>query len=211
VSAETHVPQRPESPAVNGRAVVAAILGAFALMFGTIFAFKAIYDAAVPVKALRPPQTFPQPRVDTSDAALLHRLMAEQRRQLDTWRWADAEHTLVQIPIERAMRIVAQKGADGYAPLLPPQPALSSPQAGAQRVITPDAGPTPAVSAPATSAARPAGAGDADGSASPAGGAPASGAPAAGGTAGAAPSPSSTGAAGKTDSSAGTPPPGSAP
>ena len=90
-----------------------------------------IYQRSVPIKDLPPPQTFPQPRVTTSQAEVAERerLASEQKQRLDTWRWADAEHTLVQIPIDRAMQLLAQRGNDAWAPLLPAEPALSSPTA----------------------------------------------------------------------------------
>jgi hypothetical protein len=37
------------------------------------------------------------------------------------------------------MKLVAQKGGEAYAPLLPPQGVLTSPTAGAQNAITPSA------------------------------------------------------------------------
>lgn len=137
MSVESHAGQRPERPGVSTRAVLAAAAGALALMFAAVAVFNVIYRETVTDTRLPPPETFPEPRVDTQETALLQRLLAAQRKQLETWRWANDEHTLVQIPIERAMQIVARKGADAYAPLLPPEPALSSPEAGAQRVITP--------------------------------------------------------------------------
>ena len=42
----------------------------------------------------------------------------------------------MQIPIERAMELLAGKGMEAYAPLAPAE-ALSAPTAGAQRAITP--------------------------------------------------------------------------
>lgn len=98
-----------------------------------------IYQHSVPIKDLPSPQTFAEPRVTTSQAEVSERdrLASEQRRRLDTWRWANAEHTLVQIPIDRAMQLLAQRGNDAWAPLLPsPTPALSSPTAGAQNATT---------------------------------------------------------------------------
>jgi hypothetical protein len=137
VSAESHVQQTPESPAVSTRGVAWSAFGALVLLAGTIGVLQAIYRSSVPVKAPPPPQKFSQPRVDTEEVEELHRTRAAQSNQLETWRWANDQHTLVQIPIERAMQLLTQKGGDAYAPLLPQQPALSSPTAGAQRVITP--------------------------------------------------------------------------
>ena len=121
MSVETHVRQIPESSAISTRAVAWSAFGALALLGGAIGVLHAIYQASAPVKAPPPPQKFSSPRVDTQEAEELHRTLAAQSKQLETWRWANDEHTLVQIPIERAMQLLAQKGGNAYAPLSPPQ------------------------------------------------------------------------------------------
>lgn len=138
MSAESRVQQAPESPAVSTRGVAWSAAGALILLAGAIGLLSMVYQREVPVKAPPTPQVFSQPRVDTQDVEERRRISAAQTSELETWRWVDAQHTLVQIPIERAMQLLVQKGADAYAPLLPPQPALSSPAAGAQRALSPD-------------------------------------------------------------------------
>jgi len=141
---EEHIEYRPESPAVELRYVVSGAVGALVLLFGAIAVLHAIYQHDVPIKTVPLPESFPQPQVMTREADMKQRrkLAAEQNQRLQTWRWADDHHTLVQIPIDRAMRLLMQEGAGAYAPLLPPQPALSSPSAGAQNAITPPPGQT---------------------------------------------------------------------
>jgi hypothetical protein len=70
------------------------------------------------------PAVFPQPRLQTDEGADLRRLLAQQHAELNGYRWANAAHTLIDIPIERAMQLIAARGADGYAPI-----ANSGPQA----------------------------------------------------------------------------------
>lgn len=137
--AEQHIGYVPELPAVELRAVTWAAVAALVLLAGSIGGFYAIYDHAVPVKTVEPPRPFPQPRVVTSDAEIAERrnLAAMQTQRLNEWAWANPQHTLVQIPIDRAMQLLVQKGNDAWAPLLLPQPALSSPTAGAENAITP--------------------------------------------------------------------------
>jgi hypothetical protein len=136
--AEEHIQYVPEPPAVATSVVVWCGIGALVLLASAIGGFTAIYDHAVPVKTIPRPEKFPQPRVVTSadDAAQLHRLRREQQKSLETWGWANDQHTLVRIPIARAMTILANKGSDAYGPLLPPS-ALKSPSAAAQNAITP--------------------------------------------------------------------------
>jgi hypothetical protein len=139
MSAEEHIHYAPESSAVDNPAVLWSGFGALILLAGTIGGFYLIYDYALPIKTVPLPEQFAQPRVVTSqdEIAERQRLSAEQSRRLKAWGWADPAHTLVQIPIDRAMALLVQKGSDAYAPLLTPQPALSSPTAGALNAITP--------------------------------------------------------------------------
>lgn len=152
--AEEHIYYVPEPANVDTRVVLWAAIGALLLLFGAIGGLFAVYDYGVPVRTVPLPKEFPQPRVVTNEAdiAELHRLAAAQSQRLNTWGWANDQHTLVQIPIDRAMKLMAQKGGNAYAPLLPPQGALTSPTAGAQNAITP---PAPAASSNPTPVQRP--------------------------------------------------------
>jgi hypothetical protein len=138
---DEHIQYAPEPAEVDIRVVVWAAISALVLLFGAIGGLYAVYDHDVPIKTVPAPKAFPQPRVVTheADVAELHRLAAAQSQRLETWGWADKQHTLIQIPIDRAMTLLAQKGADAYAPLVPAQGALTSPTAGAQNAITPAA------------------------------------------------------------------------
>lgn len=136
--AEEHIQYVPEPPSVATGIVVRCAIGAIVLLAGAIGGFTAVYDHAVPVKTVPRPEEFPEPRVVTSaaDAAQLRRLRTEQQQSLETWGWANDQHTRVRIPIARAMTILVQKGAEAYAPLLPSS-ALNAPAAAAQNAITP--------------------------------------------------------------------------
>jgi hypothetical protein len=135
--ADEHIQYVPESPGVDTSIVLWCGVAVLLLLTGAIGGLYAVYDYNVPIKTVPAPAQFPQPRVVTSerDQAELHRLREEQSKRLQTWRWADDRHTLVQIPIDRAMKLLVQKGKDAYAPLLPAQPALSSPTAAAHNAV----------------------------------------------------------------------------
>lgn len=133
---DEHVPYAPESSAVSMTFVGWAAFSALVLLAISIGVFFAVYRLSVPTKTMPAPETFPQPRVDTHQTEELHEILAAQTKKLESWGWADQQHTLLQIPIERAMQMLAKKGSDGYAPLLPPQPALASPAAAAERAVT---------------------------------------------------------------------------
>jgi hypothetical protein len=128
----------PESPAVDYRIVILAAIASLLLVAFAIGVLNAIYQRSVRIKDVPAPQAFSQPRVAPSqaEAAERVRLASEQRRRLETWQWANPEHTLVQIPIERAMQILAQRGNDAWAPLLLAPTVLSSPTSAAQNATT---------------------------------------------------------------------------
>jgi hypothetical protein len=156
--ADEHIQYVPESPGVDTAIVLWCGLAVLLLLAGAIGGLRAIYDYNVPIKGVPAPAQFPQPRVVTSEAdqVELHRLRDEQNERLQTWRWADDRHTLVQIPIDRAMKLLVQKGKDAYAPLVPPQPALSSPTAAAQNAVTaPPPSPSNGPPSPAPDNSRP--------------------------------------------------------
>ena len=135
--AESRPQESLESPDIAIRPVLAAALGAVLLLAGTIVGLNVIWHRAVPIRTVPPPQSFPEPQVRTDVRAQRLQLEARQRERLNGYHWADQEHSLVQIPIERAMQIIAQEGAQAYAPLVPSPQALSSPTAAAQRAATP--------------------------------------------------------------------------
>lgn len=134
--AEEHLRYAPESSAIDLRSVTWPALAVLVLLALAIGGLYLVFDFGVPVKTAPLPQTFPAPRISTHESELARRLAAEQNRRLNTWRWADDQHTLVQVPIDRAMKLLVQKGGNAWSPLVGPQPALSSPTAGAQRAVT---------------------------------------------------------------------------
>jgi hypothetical protein len=127
----------PERPSVDARHLVWLGGAALLLLGGAIFGLGAIYWHEVPNKTMPPVTTFPQPRVDADETEELKHILQKQRQELAGYHWANQHHTLVQIPIERAMKIIAQKGAHGYDPIASVPGALSSPSAGAERLTTP--------------------------------------------------------------------------
>jgi hypothetical protein len=127
----------PEPSGVDARHLVWIACGTIVFLGVTVAALAAIFNHEIPVKTVPAPQTFPQPRVQVGETAELRQLLQKQRENLAGYHWANADHTLVQIPIERAMALIAGRGAQGYAPIAPIPGALSSPDAGAERTITP--------------------------------------------------------------------------
>ncbi len=69
-----------------------------------------------------PPEAFPPPRLQSDPAGDLRDYQAAQRARLEGYAWADRERGLVRIPIERAMEMIAARGAAAYAPPDAPAP-----------------------------------------------------------------------------------------
>lgn len=56
----------------------------------------------------------PQPRLQTDPSEDLAQFRAAEEKRLDRYYWIDQKKGIVHIPIQRAMRIVAEKGIDGF-------------------------------------------------------------------------------------------------
>lgn len=69
---------------------------------------------------IRPPADFPPPRLQSDPAGELQAFRAAQQRELDGYAWVDREQALVRIPVERAMALLAARGAQALDPLGPP-------------------------------------------------------------------------------------------
>lgn len=129
-----HIQYVPEPPGVGMAFVRWSAFASLLLLVVSIGGLYAIYHGIVPGTTPRAPQAFPQPRVDTTESDELRRITDAQNRKLETWQWADSQHATVQVPIERAMQLLAKKGADAYQPLLvSPEAALAPPTAAAER------------------------------------------------------------------------------
>lgn len=117
MAADRIFPDRLEPDSTNWRlllAVAGTVLLLLIVAFGMILWF---YRAVVPERPALEPQHFPSPQLIQDDTDELRRVNAEQRARLQGYRWVDRDKGLIAIPIGEAMRIIAAKGADGYAPI----------------------------------------------------------------------------------------------
>lgn len=75
---------------------------------------------------------FPFPELQSNPPGDLRAFQAEQQAELKSYGWVDREHGVIRIPIERAMQIIAGRGADAYSPLQAPPstPPRVRPEAG---------------------------------------------------------------------------------
>jgi hypothetical protein len=71
------------------------------------------------------------PRLETRPAQTLPNYLREEHARLETYRWIDREHGVVQIPIERAMQQLAAQNRTAL-PRPGQQPAASHPAAASE-------------------------------------------------------------------------------
>lgn len=128
---EQHAHDRLAPPTIATRRILLVAGGCLAFLAATFAVLGFVYVSAVPRQPIPAPRTFPAPRLQPGEAAELSHLLTKQREQLNLYRWANSERTLVAIPIERAMKLIAQRGADGYAPIAA-QPGAAAPETGAR-------------------------------------------------------------------------------
>ncbi len=109
--------------------VVAAVV-IYAVLFGMFQYFDRQAIAADPAKSPllvgeKPPATpvsrFPQPQLQANAAADLVKIQATEQEKLATYGWVDRNAGVVRMPIDQAMRLVAQRGVPVW-PAPPPQP-----------------------------------------------------------------------------------------
>jgi hypothetical protein len=106
-----------ERPAVREGVIAAIMAGFFVFVVvasvGLFFFFKALAHNTTFVRV----NEFPSPRLQTRSDGLRDPEIAKQQADLQRFRWVDRAHGVFQIPIERAMRLVAARGAKAYEPV----------------------------------------------------------------------------------------------
>jgi len=131
----------PEPAAIATKSLILIGGGALIFLAAVLTVLGAIYSREVPTKAVPAPQQFPTPRVETDEHGALEKMIGAQRQALNGYGWANDQHTLVRIPIARAMALIAAKGRQAYDPVATLPDALAAPDAAAQRALTPSRAP----------------------------------------------------------------------
>src|SRR6202140_3763948 len=60
-------------------------------------------------------ETFPQPRLEENERTQLRSFIEDQDRRLATYNWVDKDRGTVRIPIDRAMKLIEQRGLPVHA------------------------------------------------------------------------------------------------
>jgi len=132
-----HYEGRPEPSGVDARMLSWIAGGTLVFLAVVLAALGAIYSHEVPIKTVPQPKLFPSPRVETGERAALQQRLSQQQQVLSSYRWANDQHTLIQIPIERAIALIVAKGPQAYDPVASIPGALATPEAGAECAVTP--------------------------------------------------------------------------
>jgi hypothetical protein len=114
-------PSDYERSDADPRLIGALALGVAAFLIATPFLLLALYPGSdrlggLPAELPRPPA----PQLQTHPREDLDRLHAEERERLTTYGWADRERRIARMPIERAMKLLAERGIDGWPSPSPP-------------------------------------------------------------------------------------------
>lgn len=119
---ETGLAERRAPEGLNSRAILLVGAGTLALVFaaiGLVVLFERLLGITGP--GALGPTAFPPPRLQGDPAGDLRDYQAAQQARLAGYAWADRERGLVRIPVERAMAMIAARGAEAFAPLDPPR------------------------------------------------------------------------------------------
>jgi hypothetical protein len=110
-------PTPRELPDVDSRRVLAISLGFLLFVAIGMAILAGVYGYRLGGYRPAPPAAFPAPELQTNPLADLRRLQDEQRARLAQDGWADQSRGLRLIPIERAMDLIAARGAQAYDPI----------------------------------------------------------------------------------------------
>jgi hypothetical protein len=115
MAAETEKPDFESAEIARPWLVTGLVLGFFlfaAAFMGILFA---VYVGVA--SAPRAPEVFPKPQLQPHPQADLKKYMETQRKRLNQAGWIDKPAGIAAIPIDKAMRIIAGRGASAFAPL----------------------------------------------------------------------------------------------
>jgi hypothetical protein len=119
-----------EKQDLSSRSVMSFFVGLIALLvviFGVAFGVYRFLDAynhanQATMSPMVAPETdtrnvtraethaFPQPRLEESERTELREFIEDQDQKLATYNWVDKDKGIVQIPIDRAMDLIVQRG-----------------------------------------------------------------------------------------------------
>ncbi len=127
MAVEAHDARDWPAPGVRNRPVIAIAAGLMAMMLISVAALTGVYIWKLPERDAATPLPLPAPQVRTDETLLRRQLERDQLSRLSGYAWQNPEKTLIRIPIERAMQILAARGPQAYDPIIAPPKTAGSP------------------------------------------------------------------------------------
>lgn len=138
-----HARPGTEAPTLAFRPIL--YTGLFIVVFvgATLAGLRLYYTLTVDLPLVRPPRTFPEPRLQRAPATDLDTLLRRQKALLTGYAWIDRGKGIARMPIDAAMARLAAEGDAGFAaPMQPEQvPPLGSRGGAAGALPSPDGQP----------------------------------------------------------------------
>ncbi|MGH6725189.1 MAG: hypothetical protein ACREB8_01420 [Pseudolabrys sp.] len=147
-----------QSPRLPGRPFILLVAGVALFLSVSFGGLRAVFVYNVPDRIPLPAQQPPAPRLLADPPAELSAVLSQQRARLAGYHWVDRGKKIVSIPIDRAMAIVASRGADAFAPIpgAPPPPEPNIPGI-LENLRTQEAQPAPTAAHAPSQSVQPAG------------------------------------------------------
>lgn len=120
-------PSNYERSDADPRLIASLALGIAIFLIATPYLLLAIYPHSAhdqPVVEQRLP---PEPRLQVAAKADLDQLRATENAQLESYGWVDRDQGIARIPIERAMKLLSERGMPGW-----PKPSQEPSQASSE-------------------------------------------------------------------------------
>jgi hypothetical protein len=144
--AETGAAHHFEKHEPGGITVWTVILIAAGFLLFVAVSLAALYFYyAWSTRAVAPPEprSFPKPALEATPLLDLQTLQDRQRGQLSGYAWVDRDHGIARIPMERAMKIIAARGAGAYGSITIENTPSNAPAAKRAGPAHAKAGPAP--------------------------------------------------------------------
>lgn len=108
-------PSDYEKSDADPRLIGALALGIAIFLAATPLLLRAGYPDAKQTDGITEPLPRPpEPRLQIRPEADLQRLRSDERGRLETFGWSDRDRQIARIPIERAMKLLAERGLAGW-------------------------------------------------------------------------------------------------
>jgi hypothetical protein len=113
--AETQRPSFEPAEIIRPRFISFAIGGFFLVVIALMAILLPIYLAVAP--GPQPPQNFPEPRLQSHPQTDSRDFLEAQHKKLERSGWIDKPSGIAAIPVEKAMKIIAGRGASAFDPV----------------------------------------------------------------------------------------------